>query len=526
MVSPAKSESDLSAPLDVLDRIAIGYMVLPLLLFLAGWMKWWVALPLLGCCAFALRPLIARWPAGMPTLPVTPLHWGVAVGAGCVWTILGGVGHFFFSNADWHVRDAVLHDLVVSSWPVGYGLRDGMESLLRAPVAYYLPAALIGKISGVYAAHLALLLWTAAGCSLFLTQVLSLTPSRPCAVLIVIAVIVLFSGLDIVGSLLNDGPRFRSDWNITTHLEWWAGKYQYSSMTTQLFWVPNHALGGWITMGLLFRNERRVALDALLPIVVVALALWSPLTAVGVVPFVLLKVGISVFRQHSLTALAPGVWGPALAVGAVVGAFLVLDSGGIPSGLSTSGQISDVAMDLAQQAQFFLLEAGLIGAALLWIQPSSQIVLALVILALLPIASFGPGNDLVMRASIPSLVALAIGASLALVKDTTGKLDVRKRVLLGGLLALGATTAVEELARAVIVPTWPINLQATLIGVNCGGYAPHYVARLKDQAIGHLLRHVSRLPIGPQGRESCDNPGLDLMWNWNLVPLKKFHQHS
>ena len=71
----------------------------------------------------------------------------------------------------------------------------------------------------------------------------------------VAAVVVLFSGLDIIGSLLDDGPRFRTDWNITTHLEWWAGKYQYSSMTTQLFWVPNHALGGWLIIGLLFRND-------------------------------------------------------------------------------------------------------------------------------------------------------------------------------------------------------------------------------------------------------------------------------
>jgi hypothetical protein len=481
---------------------------------------------LIGCTAYALRPLIAHRPTGVPRLSVTPLHLSVAIGAGCAWTILGGVGHFFFSNADWHVRDAVLHDLVVSSWPVGYGLRDGLESVLRAPVAYYLPAALIGKWAGVYAAHLALLLWTAAGCTLFLLQVLSMTPSRPRAVIVVTAVIALFSGLDIVGSLLNDGPRFRSDWNITTHLEWWAGKYQYSSMTTQLFWVPNHALGGWITMGLLFRNERRVAVDALLPIVGVALALWSPLTAVGAVPFVLLKIGTSIVRQHSMAALSPAVLGPAFIVGGVVAAFLVLDPGGIPGGLSVGGHAADLAMDLAQQAQFFLLEAGFIGAALLWIQRSPQTVLALVVLAVLPIANFGPGNDLVMRASIPSLVALAIGASLALVKESTEKLELRRKVILGGLLALGATTAIDEIARAIIVPTWPVNLQATLIGANCGGYAPHYVARLKDQAIGHLMRHVSRLPIGSLGREACDNPGLDLMWNWNLAPVKKFHQHS
>lgn len=526
MFSPKDHYADVGAPLDALDRIAVGYMVLPLGFFLFGWLKWWVALPLFACSAYALRPLISRWPAGTPKLTVTPLQLSVAICTACVWVLLGGIGHFFFANPDWHVRDAVLHDLVVSTWPVGYGLQDGMDSLLRAPVAFYLPAALFGKLAGLYAAHLTLLVWAAMGCALFLMQVLSLTPSRPSAVFVVTAVIVFFSGLDIVGCLLNDGPRFRSDWNITTHLEWWAGKFQYSSMTTQLFWVPNHALGGWITMGLILRNERRVAIDALLPILVVALALWSPLTAVGVVPFVLLKIGTSIVRQHSLTALAPTVLGPALVVGVVVAAFLVLDPGGIPSGLSTSGKRSDLAMDLAQQAQFFLLEAGFLGAALLWIQRSPQTVLALVILALLPIANFGPGNDLVMRASIPSLVALAIGASLALVQDSTEKFDLRKKVLLGGLLALGATTAVEEIARAVIVPTWPLNLQATLIGVNCGTYPPHYVARLKDQVIGNLMRHVSQLPIGPLGPASCDNPGHDLMWNWNLVPLKKLHQHS
>lgn len=497
---------------DPLDRVAIGYLSLPLVIFLAGWLELWAALPLIACVAYSLRILVAAPPVGGARLPITPLQLTVAVAVGCGWAAFDGIGHLVFTNFDWHIRDAVLHDLVASQWPVGYGVLDGQESVLRAPVAYYLPAALVGKWMGLPAAHVAMAVWTAAGATLFLLQVLSLTPSRLGVAVTVAAVVVFFSGLDIVGSLVNNGPRFRSDWNITTHLEWWAGKYQYSSMTTQLFWVPNHALGGWITIGLLRRDERGAALDSMLPIVVVALALWSPLTALGVVPFVLWKVIPRMMRERSLVLLHPQVWAPALMVGTVVVAYLVLDPGRIPKGLSVGEPGANLIVDLCQQAQFFLLEAGLIGAAILAIRWSSQIVLALVILALLPLAHLGPANDLVMRASIPSLAVLAIGACLVLFEETVDKRGLRKKALLCGLLVVGAVTPVEEFARAVVLPNWPLNLRATLIGADCGSYAPHYVARLGSEAITRVLRRPNRLPLGPQGPEACSNPAIDPMW--------------
>jgi hypothetical protein len=472
-------------------------------------------LPLIVCVAYAVKPLIAKPPITGTRLPVTPLQLAVAVLVGCGWTVFGGTDHLVFANADWHARDAVLHDLVASPWPVGYGLLGGQESLLRAPVAYFLPAALVGKLAGLPTAHLAMAVWTAIGATLFLLQVLSLTPSRLRVAVSVAAVVVFFSGFDIVGSLLNDGPRFRSDWNITSHLEWWAGKYQYSSMTTQLFWVPNHAIGGWIAIGLLCRDERGAALDAMLPITIVALALWSPLTALGVAPFMMWKVIAGMTRDRSFAVLHPRVWAPAAVVGAVVAAYIALDPGRIPKGMSVGGQSASLTMDLLRQAQFFLLEAGFLGAAILAIRRSSQVVLALAILALLPLVHLGPGNDLVMRASIPSLTVLAIGACLALFEKTADVQGFRKKALLCGLLAIGAVTPVEEFARSVILPVWPINMRATLIGASCGGYAPHYVARLGSEAIVGLLRRPNRLPLGPQGPEACYNPAIALMWRGN-----------
>jgi hypothetical protein len=523
MFSSIGSKSALVSPLDPLDRAAVGYVGLPLFIFIVGWFEWWAALPLAACTAYALRALFAPGPGAVPRIPVTRLQVMVALSVGCAWTVFGGTDHLVFANADWHIRDAVLHDLVASPWPLGYGLLDGHETLLRAPLAYYLPAALVGKSAGLPMAHMALALWTAIGASLFLLQVLSLTPSRLGTAVLVAAIVVLFSGLDIVGSLLNDGPRFRADWNITTHLEWWAGIYQYSSMTTQLFWVPNHALAGWIIIGLLFRDSRAPSLLTTLPILVVAAALWSPLSALGLVPFVLWKAGTHMFRDRNLRLLHPQVWAPALVVGLAVGAYLALDPGAIHKGMSLGNDApGNIAMDLLRQAQFFLLEAGFIGLAILMIRRSGEAVLALIILAVLPFAYLGPANDLVMRASIPSLAVLMIAACLALVQQGEDRRDARKKLALGALLIVGAVTPAAEFARAAMLPAWPINMAATLIGANCGGFAPHYVARLGGEAIVHVLRPANRLPLGPLGRESCDNPAYDLMWG-DLLKTPKPH---
>jgi hypothetical protein len=497
--------------LDPLDRLAILYLTLPLAIFLTGWFEVWAAVPLVLCLLYALKPVFA---SGVPRTrwPTSRLQLTLAAAVGCVWAVCGGTAHSVFANADWHLRDAVLHDLVVGQWPVGYGALAGGESLLRAPIGYYLPAALIGKSTGLLAAHAALAAWTAGGTTLFLLQVLSQTPSRAGSALGAGAVIVFFSGLDIVGTLLRV-PDFISHWDITGHLEWWAGSYQYSSMTTQLFWVPNHALCGWLAMGLLCREPREPALESLWPIVIVAVALWSPLTALGLAPFVLWRAGETLVRERSFRLLHPRVWAPALVVGVAVAAYLTLDTGHIPRGwtVGRSGTaIGAVARDLWHQAEFFLLEAGFIGCAILAIRPSRQVGLALTVLALLPTVSFGAANDLVMRASIPSLTALAVAAALALAEGASTPRAGTPKAILVGLLAVGAVTPLQEFARAAVLPAWPINLQATLIGAACGRYPAHYVARFGEQALAHVLRPPHPIPLGPQGAETCENPAITL----------------
>jgi hypothetical protein len=194
--------------LDLLDRVVIVYLAFPLMIFLLGWFHWWIALPLCACAFFSLRHLFASRQDDCSRLRLAPWQSCVAIAVGCAWTVLGGTGHFVFANFDWFVRDSVLHDLVVAPWPVSYGPGAVKDVLLRAPVAFYLPAALVGKWAGVAVAHVAMATWTAAGTSLFLLQLLSLTRSRISVAALVLAVVVFFSGFDVIGSFLNDGARF------------------------------------------------------------------------------------------------------------------------------------------------------------------------------------------------------------------------------------------------------------------------------------------------------------------------------
>jgi hypothetical protein len=512
MFGPTTDNVDRDFALTPLDRTAIAYIILPLFVFVIGWFEWWAAVIFVVLCAYAVRSLFIRR-QGSFRVPLTSQQIAIAVVVGCAWTVLGGTDHLLFANADWHIRDAVLHDLVISPWPVGYGLHEGKETLLRAPLGYYLPAALIGKLTSVPTAHIALLAWTAMGTVLFLMQVISLVENRVSAGLLAVGVVILFSGADFVGSLLNWGPRFLMQWDLPMHIEWWAGSYQYSSMTTQLFWVPNHALGGWLIIALLYRCDATADLEPFLPILMVAAALWSPLTAVGLLPFVVWRAGVDIFKRHSLRLLDPRIWLPALLVGLAVSAYLLLAAGTVPRGSTLAGMESgDAIMSVLRQMQFFILEAGLIGLAIFLIRPSTELIVALVVLAILPAVYLGPGNDLVMRGSIPALTVLAINAILALLDKTPQSNVLRKKAFLVGLLLIGAMTPIAEISRALIFPVWPINVRATLIGADCGGFAPHYVANLSGQAITHFLRQPNRLALGPLGPESCTNPASYLMW--------------
>jgi hypothetical protein len=449
--------------------------------FCAGWLKWPYAI---AACLLALVAVAAA-------LPLRDIAWRVPIPtatllliglAGFAWAAFGGAGHFFYANSDWTVRDAVLMDLVHAPWPPAYAEQGGDPVILRTTLGYFLPAAALGSLLGAGTADALLYAWTGLGTALFFL----LLPLPPAGMRLAVAlgVVVLFSGMDAAGVLLIAGQLPAPP----LHLEWWAHPLQYSSHATQLFWVPNHALPAWIAAAMFYRHWRNGAFWRPAILTAVLLPLWTPFAAIGMAPYVAL---IAVDRlQRGLGLRLPlALLGPAILLLGLQARYLGLDFATL--GASTPDLVVfDAGKSLFRYARFALLEFALLAAVLFVLLRHSRSLCALAfgVLAALPlVVSFGPSNDIVMRASIPSLAILSI-LSIRALDESRGSAGRLPRALLVVILAMGAVTPAYEFWRALARPRWTPSIEHTLLDATQGQLPPHYVGRLNRADLKAILR--------------------------------------
>ncbi len=436
-----------------LHRISILYLTLPFILFLFDWVRLSIAIPAVAIILFALWQLLKNPPLSMPRPePVEGFHFSLTIptAAFCLlltgaWVLLSGVGGYAFQNWDHHWRNAVLHDLINFDWPVYYTQPEsGPVKMLVYYVGYWLPSALVGKLFGWQAANFFLFLWTWLGVflvTLHLGTALKTSPIKTALLLI------FFSGLDILGTLF-----FAKDYPTLlppiTHLEIWSGSLQYSSFTTQLFWVFNQAVPAWLCAililesdSLLSENFQQQAVGPQSKFIFI----WSlcfffaPLASIGLLPYLL----IELFKQTDFKSPFKNL------------RFDVLLAAGIIFLLSTFYFSANTAaqsrgfqpLALKDFLNFFLLEGGILWlllAPLKW-RDLRWIVTGL-LLILIPFIQLGSGNDFVMRASIAPLFYLMLMAGETIFNKTTPRLLL---ITCYSLLVLGALTPLYEINRSI-----------------------------------------------------------------------------
>src|SRR5262249_19477452 len=231
---------------------------------------------------------------------------------------LNGVGGLGVQTSDWLKHNAILSDLINQSWPVAYRTSAG-EIALVYYVAYYLPAALVGKLGGWAAANIALFVCTVFGGVL---AVLWLTVLTRAPVWLCLLGFVFFSGLDVVGSLLLGPANSRwSFWINNRNLEWWEGHWVFPGNHSLMAYVPQQAMGGWLLTGLTIDRLQRSPVYPPYVLLVALGLLWSAYAAIGIGLLSMLFVAASgslvrqiVARQFSLANLAGAVLGTIFAV--------------------------------------------------------------------------------------------------------------------------------------------------------------------------------------------------------------------
>ena len=460
------------------------YLGLPLVVFLLTWLQLPYGIPL--ALLFVGGSWLAfRSPGALgepqPALQLTRLHWLGIASIALFWSALGGVGELFYANIfDWHVRGTLMLDMAKHMGPIAFQYaRDPAIWLLRCPLGYYLVPALASNWLGVQFAPLLLLLWTFIGVFLLLAQ-LAVRLQTPKKVGLMLVIVPFFSGMDWLGGwlLAHPAPLFSVD-----HIQWWALLFQYSSNSTLLFWVPNHTLPGWLFAAFIYANWQRSTALRTVPFWIAAVPLWSPLTAVGVLPILLAYMVKHLRKPADIKVMLP--IGLLILPAALVSAiYLVMDSSRIPLGAGELGL--PFAVHARLYLAFVFMQFGLLWLLLLRLRKDSLLINAGLFLFILPLFHMGASNDLVMRASIPALFIVCLAAI-----ERLGNINWQNQqqkplgVVLVLMLLIGVITPMHEIARALLYPRWHTPINASVFVETSG--APHYFAQMTSPILATML---------------------------------------
>lgn len=438
------------------------YVLLPFLIFSLGWMKWYFAIPiafiLLGCFWKTCKESPSLWMPDMNFDNVMKILFILAVIA--LWVYYSGIGKFVFQNTDHQCRNGIFNLLVESDWPViSSEILPGntSKSALIYYIGFWMPSAVIGKLFGLNAGYCIQVLWAFLGIALVYYLICARNKKLEVWPL---AVLILFSGLDVIGEYLLGANIFTMD--TCRHLEWWNPAYQYTGMTAQLFWVFNQSIPAWLCtmLVLMQKNGRNVVL------ILACSMLSSTFPFVGLLALVaflvfsraygkMRKDECAAFMQRAKTFIKI-VFTDVFTMQNVLGGGIV----GIFSFLYLSANLS--GGDIMNQPPLFGRKYTLmLYVTFLLVEIAAYVVLlykynrrnplfyfSVAMLIVIPPIHVGSGYDFCMRASIPFLFVLMLLTMDALRKSHETK-ERRLYYALIVTLTIGSLTPIHELTRTI-----------------------------------------------------------------------------
>lgn len=434
-----------------------------------GWLRPGLGIPLAALVAAGVAAEVRRAArtaprtAGGDVLPLAGIALGLLPIAALV--CMGGAGGVGWQVLDWTKHNAVLADLVDQPWPVAWDV-DGERLGLVYYVAWYLPAALAGKLGGWALANAVLFATTLAGALVAALWVMALARGAPLVAGVVLAC---FAGLDVLVRLpgweWELGRAWRKVWWGFAS-EWWAEWLHYPGTVGSLFWAPPQLLAAWLATALVIDAARRRD-GGFPPALVLALAsLWSAFGSLGAaaLAWVPAALGPGTWRERVRRQVSPAT-AAGLALGGVAVAYYAArfepyalpaayttDLMIVPNGLLAPALGLAWSEFLRRISLFWLLEFGVLGALLAWIlwpwraarSDALLLAAALASLVALSFVRYGRWNDLAMRGSAPALFALLVLAAGALRRLRARPLAT---AALAAVLAVGSLTSLAELRR-------------------------------------------------------------------------------
>jgi len=436
-----------------LKHLSYAYLILPIIFFFIGWLKLYWSIPL------SIFTIIAAILANKESnndddekVIIRKRYIFLIFIVLLIFCILAGQGGLFYQSNDHHWRNAIFRDLINKDWPVFYPKSD---TFLNYYIGHWLVPAGIAKIFVPISeslawsiGNIALLLWSAIGVTLtFLWILKGIEKKNIKNIIIAILIFIFFSGLDIIGCINSDNIVF-SD----MHIEWWAKEYQFSSMSTQLFWVFNQSIAAWL-ITMMFLTEKNVKNYFLL---IILLLPYAPLPFLGAIPLFACN-GFRILYKSIKEKNVKEFFKDAFSIQNIMALVCILpiyyfyystNTATASNGLRLLTDLITLE-GIINLLIFWFLEIGIYGT-IMWkkYKKSPLFWVAFMVLILIPVFALGNARDLAMRASIPALVVCMIFVIDFLVNKSEDLTKTLKYAMIV-VLIIGAVTPVFEFSRAI-----------------------------------------------------------------------------
>ena len=243
------------------------YIYIPILLFVAGWYKWYISIPLVcGMLYVFFRFFMQDRKEGNAesavgyALSVPDIISSVIVFLILLfWCIVSGQGGYVTQTGDWDKHNTVLNVLTSNPWPVR-GNFDGKEGVLTYYVAGYLVPAACGKIYGGFiTAQFITLFWTLAGLMLIMHLIADiLNIKNPWLRIAIVPAFALFSSFSVLLSMAYSIVVPGDLYYNSTHFLSNSILVQFTSNILNLSWVYPQALAGWLLTLMLIKDVKRI----------------------------------------------------------------------------------------------------------------------------------------------------------------------------------------------------------------------------------------------------------------------------
>ena len=159
--------------------VAYTYLLLPLLIFILGYCKWFYAVPICVVLLMSFKMMTKVIDLNnIESIGTKERHTLIyALLVIIVWVIISGIGDLVPQNTDQIYRNTIFELLVENEWPVRIELGSrGSTRVLCYYIGFWMPSALIGKVFGLWAGYFAQIVWAALGiylCYLLLCVILN-----------------------------------------------------------------------------------------------------------------------------------------------------------------------------------------------------------------------------------------------------------------------------------------------------------------------------------------------------------------